>query len=150
MQEPRIRFPTPGTTILVSEFINDVWKAARSMGPAGILYAAIEIIEERTKRTASRSSRRRCHNASPCSRSRPAASAARPTRCRSKCGPRASMALAIRWLISYASARKERSMAQRLASEFMAASTSEGSAIKKKEDTHKMAEANKAFAHFKW
>ena len=61
-----------------------------------------------------------------------------------------SVALAIRWLITYASSRKERSMAQKLASEFIAASTGEGSAIKKKEDTHKMAEANKAFAHFKW
>jgi len=61
-----------------------------------------------------------------------------------------SIALAIRWLISYASDRKERSMAEKLASEFIAASNGEGSAIKKKEDTHKMAEANKAFAHFKW
>jgi small subunit ribosomal protein S7 len=59
-------------------------------------------------------------------------------------------ALAIRWLISYASGRSEKTMAEKLASEFIAAAKNEGSAIKKREDTHKMAEANKAFAHFKW
>jgi small subunit ribosomal protein S7 len=58
-------------------------------------------------------------------------------------------ALAIRWLISYALARNEKSMADKLAGEFLAAANNEGSSIKKKEDTHKMAEANKAFAHFK-
>jgi small subunit ribosomal protein S7 len=56
----------------------------------------------------------------------------------------------MRWLINYAMDRKDRSMAHKLAAEFMAASNGEGNAIKKKEDTHKMAEANKAFAHFKW
>jgi small subunit ribosomal protein S7 len=59
-------------------------------------------------------------------------------------------ALAIRWIIGYSAARNEKSMADRLAGEFLAAANNEGSSIKKKEDTHKMAEANKAFAHFKW
>lgn len=59
-------------------------------------------------------------------------------------------ALAIRWIISYAKARGERTMAQRLAGELMAAAKGEGAAIKKRDDTHKMAEANKAFAHFRW
>lgn len=59
-------------------------------------------------------------------------------------------ALAIRWMISYAKARGEKTMAQRLAGEFMAASKGEGNSIKKREDTHRMAEANKAFAHFRW
>jgi small subunit ribosomal protein S7 len=64
--------------------------------------------------------------------------------------PDRSLALAIRWLISYASERKEKSMSLKLAAELMSAANNEGSAVKKKEDTHKMAEANKAFAHFKW
>ena len=59
-------------------------------------------------------------------------------------------ALAIRWLISYSTSRNEKTMSDKLAAEFLAASNNEGSAIKKKEDTHKMAEANKAFAHFRW
>jgi len=59
-------------------------------------------------------------------------------------------ALAIRWVISYAKNRSEKTMAERLAGELLAAYNKEGAAIKKREDTHKMAEANKAFAHFKW
>ncbi len=60
------------------------------------------------------------------------------------------LALAMRWIIGYAKQRTEKTMAERLANELMLAARYEGPAIKKKEDTHKMAEANKAFAHFKW
>ncbi|MEL6824103.1 MAG: 30S ribosomal protein S7, partial [Calditrichota bacterium] len=58
--------------------------------------------------------------------------------------------LAIRWVISYARNRSENTMAEKLAAEFMAASNGEGASVKKREDTHKMADANKAFAHFRW
>jgi small subunit ribosomal protein S7 len=58
--------------------------------------------------------------------------------------------LSIRWLVSYARARSEPTMAEKLANEFMAAANGEGATIKKKDDTHRMAEANKAFAHFRW
>ena len=60
------------------------------------------------------------------------------------------LALAMRWLTGYARQRSEHTMAERLANELMSASRNDGPAIKKKEDTHKMAEANKAFAHFRW
>jgi small subunit ribosomal protein S7 len=59
-------------------------------------------------------------------------------------------ALAIRWLITYAQTRSDQTMAEKLAAEIIAASRNEGGAVKKREDTHKMAEANKAFAHFRW
>ena len=59
-------------------------------------------------------------------------------------------ALALRWLIIYSSARAEKTMAERLAAELVSASRNEGASIKKREDTHKMAEANKAFAHYRW
>ena len=59
-------------------------------------------------------------------------------------------ALAMRWIISYSRGRKGRSMSQRLAQEFLEASQGEGASVKKREDTHKMAEANKAFAHYRW
>jgi len=59
-------------------------------------------------------------------------------------------ALAIRWVILYAKARNGKTMAEKLSAELLAAANNEGASIKKKEDTHKMAEANKAFAHFKW
>ena len=64
--------------------------------------------------------------------------------------PARRMALALRWLISYARARPEKSMHERLANEIMDAAASRGAAFKKKEDTHRMAEANKAFAHYRW
>ncbi len=60
------------------------------------------------------------------------------------------LALSIRWIKSYAKARRDKTMAARLAAELMAASNGEGAAVKKRDDTHRMAEANKAFAHFKW
>ena len=60
------------------------------------------------------------------------------------------LALSIRWLITYAKARSEETMAKRLAGEFDQASKNQGASIKKREDTHKMAEANKAFAHYRW
>jgi small subunit ribosomal protein S7 len=64
--------------------------------------------------------------------------------------PERRTALAMRWLISYSRGRNEKSMADKLASEVIAASKGEGNAIKKKDDTHRMAEANKAFAHYRW
>ena len=63
--------------------------------------------------------------------------------------PQRRQALAMRWIIQYARQRKGRTMADRLAAEFLAAANNEGGAVKKKEDTHRMAEANKAFAHFR-
>jgi small subunit ribosomal protein S7 len=59
-------------------------------------------------------------------------------------------ALAFRWIIGYSRSRSEKTMAERLAAEFLSASKNEGAAVKKREDTHRMAEANKAFAHFRW
>jgi small subunit ribosomal protein S7 len=59
-------------------------------------------------------------------------------------------ALALRWIISYSRSRPDHTMAERLAAEIIAASKNEGGAVKKREDTHKMAEANKAFAHYRW
>lgn len=64
--------------------------------------------------------------------------------------PNRRTALAIRWIISYSSKRGEKSMANKLAGEFLDAYNNRGSAVKKREDTHKMAEANKAFAHYRW
>jgi small subunit ribosomal protein S7 len=64
--------------------------------------------------------------------------------------PERRTALAMRWLISYSRERNEKSMAEKLAAEIIAASKGEGNAIKKKEDTHRMADANKAFAHYRW
>ena len=115
-----------------------------------IVYDALELIEQRTKNPGLETFKKALGNARPMLEVRArrvgGATYQVPTEVRSD----RSMALAIRWLINYASDRKDKSMSQKLAAEFIAAANGEGSAIKKKEDVHKMAEANKAFAHFKW
>ncbi len=115
-----------------------------------IVYDSFTIIEEKTKNAGLDVFKKAVNNTRPMlevkARRVGGATYQVPTEVRHE----RSTALAIRWLISYASDRKDRSMSQKLAAEFMAAAGGEGNAIKKKEDTHKMAEANKAFAHFKW
>ena len=147
----RLRTPDPKyNDVLVSEFINNIMKGGKKHLARRILYDAFSIIEERTKSTGLEVFKKAMSNARPVlevkARRVGGATYQVPTEVRSG----RSVALAIRWLSGYAGDRKERSMAHKLAAEFIAASNGEGSAIKKKEDTHKMAEANKAFAHFKW
>ena len=136
--------------VFVSQFINSVMKQGKKHTARRIVYDALALIEERTKNPGLDVFRKAMSNVRPVLEVRArrvgGATYQVPTEVRSD----RSVALAIRWLINYASDRKEKSMAQKLAAEFIAASNGEGSAIKKKEDVHKMAEANKAFAHFKW
>ena len=73
-----------------------------------------------------------------------------PTRCPSRCVAERRQTLGLRWLTTYCRTRSERTMAERLAAEIMDAANNTGNAVKKREDTHKMAEANKAFAHYRY
>ncbi len=136
--------------VFVSQFINSVMKQGKKHTARRIMYDALALVEERTKSPGLDVFRKAMSNVRPVLEVRArrvgGATYQVPTEVRSD----RSVALAIRWLINYASDRKDKSMAQKLAAEFIAASNGEGSAIKKKEDVHKMAEANKAFAHFKW
>jgi small subunit ribosomal protein S7 len=136
--------------VLVSEFINNIMKRGKKHLARRVLYDSLSLIEERTKQNGLEVFKKAVHNTRPLlevkARRVGGATYQVPTEVR---GDR-STALAIRWLITYASDRKDRSMSQKLAAEFIAAAGGEGNAVKKKEDTHKMAEANKAFAHFKW
>ena len=84
------------------------------------------------------------------SRSKPAAWAARLTRCRWKCPTDRQFALALRWLVDFADARKGMPMKEALAAEILEAYQGQGNAIRKRDEVHKMAQANKAFAHFRW
>ena len=98
---------------------------------------------------ASRSSRLRCATRRRSSRSSRAASVAPPTRSRSRSG-RSSLSLGVRWLVQAARKRNGKSMSEKLAFELVDAMNGLGAAVKRREDTHKMAEANPAFSHFKW
>jgi len=115
-----------------------------------IMYDAMDMIQERSGQSGLEVFKKAMNNASPLievrSRRVGGATYQVPTEVR----PERKTALAIRWLITYSRARGEKSMAQRLAGELMAASNNEGSTVKKRDDTHRMAEANKAFAHFRF
>jgi small subunit ribosomal protein S7 len=135
---------------LVAQFVNCVMKRGKKHTARRIVYDSFAIIEDRMKANGLDVFKKAVGNTRPVLEVRArrvgGATYQVPTEVRSE----RSTALAIRWLIGYALTRKDKSMAERLAAEFIAASNGEGNAIKKKEDTHKMAEANKAFAHFRW
>ncbi|MFO7447642.1 MAG: 30S ribosomal protein S7 [Ignavibacteriaceae bacterium] len=136
--------------ILVSKFVNSLMYDGKKSNARYVLYKAFDIIEEKTKKPGLDVFKKAIGNTQPVievrSRRVGGATYQVPTEVR----PERRTALAMRWLRTYARSRNDKSMSLKLASELIAASNGEGSAVKKKEDTHKMAEANKAFAHFKW
>jgi small subunit ribosomal protein S7 len=147
----RLASPDPKyQDILVSRFINSLLKKGKKHTARGILYGAFELIEEKTKNKPLDVFKKAVNNASPMIEVRARRVGGATYQVPTEVRPERRTALAIRWLISYAKERSDTSMAQKLASELMAAATGEGGAIKKKDDVHRMAEANKAFAHFKW
>jgi len=116
----------------VSKFVNNLMTEGKKSTAEGIFYSAMDMIEERALEVKSRRVG--------------GASLQVPVEVR----PDRRGALAMRWIIAFARERSEKTMAERLAAELILASKGEGSTIKKKEDTHRMAEANRAFAHYRW
>ena len=134
----------------VTKFINNLMLDGKKSVAERIFYTAIEILEKRSGTSGLEAFEQALNNAKPAlevkSRRVGGATYQVPIEVR----PDRRTALATRWLIGFARARSEKTMAERLAGEFLAASRGEGNTIKKKEDTHRMAEANKAFAHYRW
>lgn len=134
----------------VSKFINNLMLDGKKSIVEGIFYDAMRVIEERTGQPAINVFKQALNNAKPAlevkSRRVGGATYQVPVEVR----PERRTALAMKWLVTYSRARTDRTMADRLANELIAASRNEGATIKKKEDTHRMAEANKAFAHYRW
>jgi small subunit ribosomal protein S7 len=141
--------PRYGSTT-VSKFINSLMLAGKKSTAEAIFYEAMRVIEEKTGQPALNVFKQALNNVKPVievkSRRVGGATYQVPIEVR----PERRNALAMKWLVSYSRTRGEKSMAERLAAELLAASRNEGSAVKKKEDTHRMAEANKAFAHYRW
>ncbi|MFN8285579.1 MAG: 30S ribosomal protein S7 [Chitinophagales bacterium] len=136
--------------VLVSQFVNRImWQGKKSVAYT-IFYDTLDLIEERTKENGLEIWRKAMQNVGPSVEVRTrrigGANFQIPTEVRSE----RKLAIAMKWLIQYSRDRNGKSMADKLANELVAASKGEGAAFKKKEDTHKMAEANKAFAHFKF
>jgi small subunit ribosomal protein S7 len=141
--------PKYGSTT-VQRFVNNLMVEGKKSIAERIFYQALDTLEERSGQPGLNIFQQALNNAKPAlevkSRRVGGATYQVPVEVR----PERRQALAIKWLISYARQRSEKTMADRLAAELLAASRNEGSTIKKKEDTHRMAEANKAFAHYRW
>jgi small subunit ribosomal protein S7 len=136
--------------VLVGRFINCIMKRGLKQTAENILYDAFEIIQEKTKNDPLEVFKKAVGNVQPVlevrSRRVGGANYQVPTEVR----PERRIALAIKWILTYSREKAGKSMSEKLASELMAAANNEGNSVKKKEDTHRMAEANKAFAHFRW
>jgi len=134
----------------VSKFINNMMYDGKKGLAEHIFYDAMDMIEERTGQPGVAVFKQAINNAKPMlevkSRRVGGASLQVPVEVR----PERRTALAMRWVIGFTRDRNEKTMAERLAAEIILASKGEGSTIKKKEDTHRMAEANRAFAHYRW
>ena len=134
----------------VSKFINVLMYQGKKSTAERIFYASMDLVENRTSQPGVNIFKQALTNLKPVvevkSRRVGGATYQVPVEVR----PERRTALAMRWLISYSRDRNEKSMAEKLAAEVIAASKGEGNAVKKKEDTHRMADANKAFAHYRW
>jgi small subunit ribosomal protein S7 len=134
----------------VTKFICNLMYDGKKSNAEAIFYGAMELLEQRSGQPGIAVFQQALNNAKPAlevkSRRVGGATYQVPVEVR----PDRRNALATRWIINYSRARSEKTMAERLAAELLAASRGEGSTIKKKEDTHRMAEANKAFAHYRW
>jgi len=135
---------------LVTQFVNNVVRRGKKRLAEGLFYDAINIVAERTGQDGLGVFKKAIDNVKPVLevKSRRIGGANYQVPIEVPADRRVS--LAIRWLITYSKERSEKSMAEKLANEFIQASKNEGGAVRKKIDTHKMAEANKAFAHFRW
>jgi small subunit ribosomal protein S7 len=134
----------------VSKFINAMMYEGKKSTAERIFYDAMDLVEQRTSQPGVNVFKQALSNLKPAvevkSRRVGGATYQVPVEVR----PDRRTALAMRWLISFSRDRNEKSMAEKLAAEIILASRGEGNAVKKKEDTHRMADANKAFAHYRW
>ena len=135
---------------VVSKFMNSVMHAGKKSIAETIVYGAFDIIEDKTKQDPLAIFRQAIDNVMPTIevRSRRVGGATYQVPVEVRVDRR--QALAIRWLLSAARGRNERTMTEKLSGELLDASNNRGSAVKKREDTHRMAEANRAFSHYRW
>lgn len=147
----RIILPDPRfNEVMVTRFVNNMmWDGKKSLSYR-IFYDAVDIVQEKSGESGLETWRKALNNVMPAvevkSRRVGGANFQVPTEVR----PERRIALAMKWMISFARKRNEKTMQEKLAGEILAAAKGEGASVKKKEDTHRMAEANKAFSHFRF
>ncbi len=137
-------------SVLVTQFVNKVLQRGKRSLAERMMYDALEIVKDKTGAEPIATLKRAMDNVRPQlevkSRRVGGATYQVPIEVR----PRRATTLAIRWLVGYSRQRREKTMAERLANELLDASNGIGTAVKRREDVHKMAESNKAFAHYRW
>lgn len=147
----RILLPDPiYNDILVTRFLNSLMYDGKKNTASKLFHECIEIVAKRTNEDGLEIFKKGLANVTPQVEVRSRRVGGATFQIPSEVRPERKLALAIKWMITYARKRNEKSMAQKLAGEIVAASKEEGAAFKKKEDVHKMAEANKAFSHFRF
>jgi small subunit ribosomal protein S7 len=135
---------------LLAKFMNDMMRKGKKSIAEGVCYKALDLVQQRTNEEPIKTFKKALDNVKPVlevkSRRVGGATYQVPVEVRQD----RRVALAMRWIIEYAKERGEKTMDQKLAGELLDAANNRGNAVKKREDTHKMAEANKAFAHYRW
>lgn len=137
-------------SVLVTRFINSLMKRGKKSVAEKIFYDAMDIIEQKAGKRGLDIFERALQNVRPQLEVRPRRVGGATYQVPSEVRPERQISLAIRWILASARNRHEHGMAQKLAAEIIDASNNQGASIKKREDVHKMAEANRAFAHYKW
>jgi len=135
---------------LVTQLINKVLLSGKKALAERIVYKTLEVVSERTANDPVIALKKAVDNARPLLETRSRRVGGASYQVPVEVRPNRGTTLALRWLVNYARQRKEHSMADRLAGEIMDASSGQGASVKRREDMHKMAEANKAFAHYRW
>jgi len=137
-------------SVLVTQLVNKVLLAGKRSVAESIVYDALDIVKEKSGTEPVTVIKRAMENTKPALEVRSRRVGGATYQVPVEVRPRRATALSIRWLVGYSRQRREKTMAQRLANELLDASNSIGAAVKRKEDLHKMAESNKAFAHYRW
>jgi len=135
---------------LIAKFVNGIMRRGKKSSAEGTFYRALDIIKEKTHSDPVKVFGQAMNNVKPLIEVRPRRVGGATYQVPVEVRPERKVALAIRWIIGFSKARSEKTMEEKLSAELIDAANNRGAAIKKKEDTHKMAEANKAFAHYRW
>jgi small subunit ribosomal protein S7 len=135
---------------LVAKFINNLLRRGKKSTAESILYGAFDVIEKRTKEPAVEMFEKALNNVRPVIEVKSRRVGGSNYQVPTEVAPSRRVALAFRWLITHAKERPEKTMTEKLAAELIDAANNRGASVKKKESVHKMAEANKAFAHYRF
>jgi small subunit ribosomal protein S7 len=137
-------------SVLVTQIVNKVLSRGKRSLAEHIVYDALESIKEKTQAEPIATLKRAVENTKPQLETKSRRVGGATYQVPMEVRPRRATTLSIRWLVGYSRQRREKTMAERLAAELLDASNGVGAAVKRREDTHKMAESNKAFAHYRW